>query len=136
MRGQTSYLEKLFADFKDENDPLESRFTLESPFLLPDSYPRLFTQRINEDGFVDDKALPFDVATPKSVPVLSRLQSGSELKASIDNQLKNMEKINFADFYEYSQGECALSKEDFLETKEALITLSDVYTNDDDNMMM
>ncbi|CAO3655803.1 unnamed protein product [Mucor hiemalis] len=134
MQGQTSYLEKLFADFKDENDPLQSRFTLESPFPLPESYPHLFTQRINEDGFVSNN-VPFDV-THKSVPVLSRLQSGSELKATIDSQLKNLEKINFADFYEYSQGECALSKEDFLETKESLITLSDVYTNDDDNMMM
>lgn len=134
MQGQTSYLEKLFAEFKDENDPLQSRFTLESPFPLPESYPHLFTHRINEDGFVSNN-VSFDV-THKSVPVLSRLQSGSELKATIDNQLKNLEKINFADFYEYSQGECALSKEDFLETKEALITLSDVYTNDDDNMMM
>lgn len=134
MQGQSEYLEKLFKDFKDENDPLQSRFSLDTSFPLPDSFPRIFTNRVQTDGLVvgnpDDRTDP-----AKSVPAMTRLVSGSMLKATVDQQLKNLEKIRFADFFEYSQGECALSKEDFLETKEALISLSDVYTNDDDNMM-
>jgi hypothetical protein len=133
MRNQTEYLQQLFSEFKDENDPLQSRFTIESSFPLPDCYPHLFTSLVNEDGFISHQS-PSEPA--KSLPILTRMQSGSELKSTIDHQLKCLDRIVFADFYEYSQGECALSKEDFLETKEALITLSDVYTNDDDNMMM
>lgn len=133
MRNQTEYLQQLFDEFKDENDPLQSRFTIESAFPLPECYPRLFTSRVNEDGFITNQA---SLEPAKSIPILTRMQSGSELKSTIDHQLKGLEKIVFADFYEYSQGERALSKEDFLDTKEALITLSDVYTNDDDNMMM
>lgn len=134
MQGQSEYLEKLFKDFKDENDPLQSRFSLDTSFPLPDSFPRIFTNRVQTDGLVVSN--PDDRTDPaKSVPAMTRLVSGSMLKATVDQQLKNLEKIRFADFFEYSQGECALSKEDFLETKEALISLSDVYTNDDDNMM-
>jgi hypothetical protein len=132
MRGQSEYLEKLYQDFKEENDPLQSRFSLDTSFPLPDSFPRIFTSRIDQDGHVTNQS-SYEPAT--SIPIMTRLQSGSELKYTVDQQLKQLEKIHFADFYEYSQGECALSKEDFLETKEALITLSDVYTNDDDMMM-
>ena len=133
MNGQGEYLNKLYDGYKDENDPLQSRFTLECPFPLPDCYPRIFPSCVNEDGFITNQA---NIEPAKSIPIMTHLQSGSELKQTIDHQLKNLEKINFADFYEYSQGESALSKEDFLDTKEALILLSDVYTNDDDNMMM
>jgi len=47
-----------------------------------------------------------------------------------------MNKIVFNDFFEYSEGESGLSREDFLETKEALISLSDNYRTDDDSMML
>lgn len=132
MQGQSDYLNKLYQVLKDENDPLSTRFNLAVPLPLPDSHPRLFTSRMNTDGFVTN--LP-GMEQPRSVPVHSRLQSGSELKYSIDHQLKQLDKIVFADFHEYSQGESGLSREDFLEMKEALITLSDVYTTDDDMMM-
>ncbi|KAI9261367.1 tubulin domain-containing protein [Helicostylum pulchrum] len=134
MQGQSEYLQKLYKDFTDENDPLQSRFSLDTSFPLPDSYPRIFTNRVNTDGLICNATYTIDPA--KSVPVMTRLESGSILKATVDQQLKNLEKIRFADFYEYAQGECALTREDFLETKEALIGLSDVYTNDDDNMMI
>ncbi|KAI9338876.1 tubulin domain-containing protein [Pilaira anomala] len=135
MQGQSEYLEKLLKDFKDENDPLQSRFSLDTSFPLPDSFPRIFTNRVQTDGLVVNNPDYTTIDPAKSVPAMTRLVSGSMLKATVDQQLKNLEKIRFADFFEYSQGECALSKEDFLETKEALISLSDVYTNDDDNMM-
>lgn len=132
MRGQGEYLEKLYEDFKEENDPLQSRHSIETSFPLPDSFPRIFTSRLDQEGHVRQQD-SYEVTT--SVPIMTRLQSGSELKYTVDQHLKQLEKIRFADFYEYSQGECALTNEDFLETKEALITLSDVYTNDDDMMM-
>jgi hypothetical protein len=133
MQGQSEYLQKLYQDFKDENDPLSSRYKLETALPLPDSYPRIFTPRVDPNGLVTNQTT-HELA--QCVPVLTHLQSGNQLKYTVDQQLKNLNKIVFADFYEYSQGECGLSREDFLETKEALITLSDAYNTDDDSMMM
>jgi hypothetical protein len=135
MHGQSEYLQKLYADLKDENDPLSTRFNLAVPLPLPDSYPHIFTSRIDQDGLVTTQPNTTG-ESPKSVPIFGRLQSGSELKYTIDQQLKQLDKIVFADFYEYAQGESGLSREDFLEMKEALITLSDVYNTEDDSMMM
>jgi hypothetical protein len=134
MSQQTNYLEKLYSDFKDANDPLQSRFSLETALPLPDSYPRLFSSRVDQDGLITSPSTLNEPA--KSIPVMTCFSSGSRLKATVDHQLKNIEKITFNDFHEYMQGESGLSREDFLETKEALISLSDVYRTDDDSMLL
>lgn len=133
MQQQTEYLEKLYSTFKDSNDPLQARFSLDCAFPLPETYPRIFTSRVNQDGFITDGV---SAEPAQSAPVFTQFESGSLLKASVDHHLSNMNKIVFKDFYEYSQGESGLSREDFLETKEALITLSDNYRTDDDSMML
>lgn len=133
MRQQTEYLEKLYSNFKDSNDPLQARFSIDCAFPLPETYPRIFTSRVNQDGFITDEA---SLEPAQSVPVFTQLESGSILKESVDHQLSNMNKIAFKDFFEYSEGESGLSREDFLETKEALISLSDNYRTDDDSMML
>ncbi|KAI8094975.1 tubulin domain-containing protein [Gilbertella persicaria] len=132
-QDQERYLESLYADFKDTNDPLQSRFSLDCPLPLPDSYPRLFTSRVNLDGFIDPR---LSTERPQQASVLTHLASGSELKASIDQHVFNMNSIHINDFWEYTQGEYGLSREDFLETKEKLMTLSDVYNTEDDDMML
>jgi hypothetical protein len=134
MSQQTNYLEKLYSDFKDANDPLQSRFSLETALPLPDSYPRLFTSRVDQDGLITPPSALNEPA--KSIPIMTCFSSGSELKATVDQQLKNIEKIAYNDFYEYTQGESGLSRDDFLEAKEALISLSDAYRTDDDSMML
>lgn len=134
MSRQSNYLERLYSDYKDANDPLGSRFNLETALPLPDSFPRLFTSRVNQDGLITSPSMLNEPA--KSVPVMTCFSSGSRLKATVDQQLKNIEKIAFNDFHEYMQGESGLSRDDFLETKEALISLSDVYRTDDDSMML
>lgn len=133
MRQQTEYLEKLYSNFKDSNDPLQARFSIDCAFPLPETYPRIFTSRVNQEGFITDGA---SLEPAQSVPVFTQLESGSILKESVDHHLSNMNKIVFKDFFEYSEGESGLSREDFLETKEALISLSDNYRTDDDSMML
>lgn len=133
MQQQTNYLERLYSTFKDSNDPLQARFSLDCPFPLPETYPRIFTSRVNQDGFITNGA---SAEPAQSVPVFTQFESGSLLKASVDHHLNNMNKLVFKDFFEYSQGESGLSREDFLETKEALISLSDNYRTDDDSMML
>lgn len=133
MRQQTEYLENLYSNFKDSNDPLQARFSIDCAFPLPETYPRIFTSRVNQEGFITDGA---SLEPAQSVPVFTQLESGSILKESVDHHLSNMNKIAFKDFFEYSEGESGLSREDFLETKEALISLSDNYRTDDDSMML
>ncbi|KAL0143969.1 tubulin domain-containing protein [Mucor lusitanicus] len=129
MQQQTNYLERLYSTFKDSNDPLQARFSLDCPFPLPETYPRIFTSRVNQDGFITNGA---SAEPAQSVPVFTQFESGSLLKASVDHHLNNMNKLVFKDFLSTS----GLSREDFLETKEALISLSDNYRTDDDSMML
>ncbi|KAG2207128.1 hypothetical protein INT46_003531 [Mucor plumbeus] len=133
MRQQSEYLEKLYSNFKDSNDPLQARFSLDCAFPLPETYPHIFSSCVNQDGFITQQT---SVEPAQSVPVFTQFESGSILKETVDHHLNNLNKIAFNDFYEYSQGESGLSREDFLETKEALISLSDNYRNDDDSMML
>lgn len=133
MRQQTEYLEKLYSGFKDSSDPLETRFGLDCAFPLSETYPRIFTSRINQDGYITQKPSAEPV---QSVPVFTQFESGAILQETVDQHVSNLNKIVFKDFYEYSQGESGLSREDFLETKEALISLSDNYRTDDDSMML
>lgn len=60
------------------------------------------------------------------VPVMTQFESGAQIKESLEHQIKVMKSIDFEDFYEFKQ-----TREEFLETKEALITLSDTYNKDD-----
>jgi hypothetical protein len=53
--------------------------------------------------------------------------SGSVLEATVSNQVNQLEKLDFKDFYEYSQGESGLTREDFIDTKESLMALLDCY---------
>ncbi|KAI8880500.1 tubulin nucleotide-binding domain-like protein [Backusella circina FSU 941] len=89
------------------------RYNISSAFPLPDSYPRLFTPNINPDGY--------------RIPLMTHFMSGSALESTVNNQVKQLEKLNFKDFYEYSQGESGLSTEDFIDTKESLMSLLDCY---------
>jgi hypothetical protein len=57
---------------------------------------------------------------------MTQFESGAQNKANLEYQIKAMETIDFQDFYEFKQ-----TREDFLEIKEALITLSDTYNKDD-----
>ncbi|KAI8647274.1 tubulin domain-containing protein [Parasitella parasitica] len=133
MRERTAFLEKFYSNFKDSNDPLQARVSLDCAFPLAETYPRIFTPRVNQNGFITSTA---SAEPPQSLPVFTRLESGSILKDTLDHNISNLNKIVFKDFLEYNQGEGGLSREDFLETKESLISLSDNYRTDDDNMVL
>ncbi|KAI9470956.1 MAG: tubulin domain-containing protein [Benjaminiella poitrasii] len=130
---QSEYLEKLYSNFKDHNYPLQSRFSLENPLPLPDSFPRLFTANVNQDGYIKSSSIGQD--TVRSVPILTHLESGAKLKPIIDHHLKELDEINYNNCYEYIQGSSGLSREDFLEMKEMLYSLSDSYKTDDRDEM-
>ncbi|CEP09224.1 hypothetical protein [Parasitella parasitica] len=100
MRQQTEYLERLYSNFKDSNDPLQARFSLDCAFPLAETYPRIFTSCVNQDGFITPTA---SAELPRSVPVFTQLESGSVLKATVDQHISNLNKIVFKDFFEQLQ---------------------------------
>ncbi|KAI8329579.1 tubulin domain-containing protein [Blakeslea trispora] len=133
MEQQERYLEALYARFKDENDPLQSRYSLDTSLPLPDSFPRLFSQ-LDASGLLDSSRA--DEVIPTEVPSLSYLASGTHLAATIDQHIRQMQQINLKDFWEYTQGEFSLSQEDFSEAKEKLMTLYDIYSAENDHSEM
>lgn len=126
--------EELYRDCKDANDPLHSRYAIDCSLPLPNSYPRIFTPIVDEEGYISQTPRFND--KPHLMPVFTHFESGSKLKGTIDQHLENLKNINLDDFHEYTQGDYGLSREDFLETKEELFTLSDTFKSDDDDMML
>ncbi|KAI9244658.1 tubulin domain-containing protein [Sporodiniella umbellata] len=93
---------------KDFMTPFQAYFDLNTALPLPESFPRIISEYENK------------------VPVMTRFESGAQIKESLENQIKTMSGIDFQDFYEYKQ-----TREEFLETKDCLITLADTYNKDD-----
>ncbi|KAL0085773.1 tubulin domain-containing protein [Phycomyces blakesleeanus] len=100
--NQNKYLEKLFSSFKEENSPLQQR----TPYT--NSEP------------------------PRSVPTLTRLATGSKVRLGMEHRIESINSISFSDFFEFSEGENGFGREDYLEMKEDMITLSDSYSCDED----
>ncbi|KAI7903450.1 tubulin domain-containing protein [Cokeromyces recurvatus] len=118
--NQYEYLEKLYSGFKDENDPLQSRFSLESAFPLPNSFPQFFTSNMNQDGYITSSLNRQDPV--QSIPILTHLESGTGLKATTEQLLKELDEINIQN----STGD------NLSEIKERLYSLSDTYMIDNE----
>ncbi|KAI8356758.1 tubulin domain-containing protein [Choanephora cucurbitarum] len=133
MQQQEPYLEALYTNFKDGNDPLQSRYSLESTLPLPDSFPRIL-QQFDQEGLLDPSI--GQEVIPEEIPSLVHLASGTQLKATIDQHIRHLQQTHLKDFWEYTQGEFSLSQEDFADTKEKLMTLYDIYNAENDNSDM
>ncbi|ORE07433.1 hypothetical protein BCV72DRAFT_249441 [Rhizopus microsporus var. microsporus] len=102
VRGSEQYA------FPDLTNPLVANYHVETMLPLPESYPRLFPSH------------------DRQVPMMTQFESGARVKASVEHQISSIQDINFQEFHEFK-----LSRDDLLETKETLLTWSDMYNKDD-----
>jgi hypothetical protein len=58
--------------------------------------------------------------------MMTQFESGARVKASVEHQINSIQDINLQEFHEFN-----LSRDDFFETKETLLTWSDMYNKDD-----
>lgn len=73
--------------------------------------------------------------SPSSVPILTRMYTGSDLSPGIEQLAQRLQSVPFKQMTEYTEGDYGMSYSDLLEVKEDMMHLLDVYTNDDDVML-
>jgi len=66
----------------------------------------------------------------KSVPMLSHLTISYQPRHLLKQYVNVMEGLNFKRFPEYEDGACGLTMDDFLQVKESILELHDVYSED------
>ncbi|OAD75257.1 hypothetical protein PHYBLDRAFT_143515 [Phycomyces blakesleeanus NRRL 1555(-)] len=107
----------------------DSRYFVDLAYPLIDSYPRFFSSNISQDGLLTPYT---NSEPPRSVPTLTRLATGSKVRLGMEHRIESINSISFSDFFEFSEGENGFGREDYLEMKEDMITLSDSYSCDED----
>ncbi|KAI8988227.1 tubulin domain-containing protein [Mycotypha africana] len=129
-KDRTMYIERLLSTFKDTNDLLHTNVDIEAALPLPESFPHIFKACFDSNGYISHGQSNHD--SLQSIPILTHFESGSRLKHYVDRHIENVDTIDFKDFHEYAEGEIPITREDFLQMKEELITLSDTYNTDED----
>ncbi|CDS11095.1 hypothetical protein LRAMOSA03359 [Lichtheimia ramosa] len=127
-QGLFEYTRCLYGQFSH----CEPRFMDQVPYPLPTSYPHFFSSRLNDTGYLTQKTLE---TSPSSVPILTRMYTGSELSPGIEQLAQRLQSMPFKQMTEYTEGDYGMSYSDLLEVKEDMMYLLDVYTNDDDVML-
>ncbi|KAI7849286.1 tubulin domain-containing protein [Circinella umbellata] len=127
-QGLYEYTRALYHKFP-QADP---QFIDKVPYPLPSSYPRIFSYHCNSEGFITSEN---ETEPVNSIPVLSRMYTGTELQPEIDYLAKQVEVVPFAQMSDYSEGAYGLAQADYLELKEEIMRLSDSYSNDSEIML-
>ncbi|KAF7724188.1 mtDNA inheritance, partitioning of the mitochondrial organelle [Apophysomyces ossiformis] len=133
LRGngdRKEYINRIFSKFKEEIDPCHQRCVIDVAYPLAHSYPRFFSSSLNEQGYITDRP----TLAPVQVPMMTHLFTADNLHSSLEAQVEELKQIQSKDLVEFGQGDFGLTREDYLETKESLITLSDAYRIDHDMM--
>ncbi|KAI8331202.1 tubulin domain-containing protein [Chlamydoabsidia padenii] len=128
IESSSSYLDHILASFKDKNHPLQSRTFVESAYPLPDSYPRFFSQHITSNGRISNTR---HMDPPSSLPMLTHFSTNSNMAHILQTQLDQTKAVSLKEYFEYAEGDFGLSREEYLETKEEMMNLIDVYSVDD-----
>ncbi|KAI8085008.1 tubulin domain-containing protein [Halteromyces radiatus] len=127
--SSSNYVNQILKSFKEENNPLQTRAFVDSPYPLPDSYPKFFSHMIKPDGTISSSHM--NDQQPSTVPMLSYFSTNSNMAHVLQTQLDATKTISLTEYFEYAEGDYGLSRDDFLETKEDMMNLIDVYTPDE-----
>ncbi|KAI7862279.1 tubulin domain-containing protein [Spinellus fusiger] len=121
--GRNEYVETLFSTFQ-ENQGLLQKHCVDLAYPLSDTYPRFFNPNLNREGFITSHMWE---ESPKTVPVVTCLSTGSKMHLGMEYHIRALHSIPFNEFFEFSEGSYGFRREDYLEMKEDIITLSDAY---------
>ncbi|CAO3646678.1 unnamed protein product [Cunninghamella blakesleeana] len=121
--------------FKQENDLLQKRTLLKTPYPLPDCYPKFFSSKLDTNGFVSPHIQPGQY--PTKVPLLTHMSTTSLSYKMLETQWINVKDIRYKDYTAYTEGELGIHTEDYLETREQMMNIMDIYsTKDDEDVIM
>ncbi|CAG8441773.1 16644_t:CDS:2 [Acaulospora colombiana] len=97
-------------------------------YPIPNSFPNIF-MNLNSDGYVDSSRT-VSTCKVKSVPVLTNVTVSTRTHALLQDYVNSLQKANFDLLPEFKDGTNGMSRDDFVETKEALHALCEAYEND------
>ncbi|CAO3622466.1 unnamed protein product [Cunninghamella echinulata] len=119
--------------FKQENDLLQKRTLIKSGYPLPDSYPKFFSSHLDKNGFISPSIQPNQY--PTHVPILTHMSTTSLIHNTLQSQWQNTNNIPYKDYHAYAEGDRGIHHDDYLETREQIMNIMDVYSTKDDDLM-
>ncbi|CAG8497509.1 511_t:CDS:10 [Paraglomus occultum] len=119
---------KLFDKFNSLRCANTTNFDVKLAYPIPSSFPQMF-KSLTVDGFINVSGEPAQRKV-KSVPMLSHLTISYQPRHLLERYVNVLEGLNFKLFPEYAEGTCGLTMEDFLQVKESILELRDVYSED------
>ncbi|RUS22359.1 hypothetical protein BC937DRAFT_89557 [Endogone sp. FLAS-F59071] len=119
---------ELLDKFTSINERFSVRYSVDTAYPLPDSFPRIFSG-LDAYGLIDPllhhPGAP--APQPRYVPVLSRLSTTTQTRHMLQAHINALRRINFKQFPEYGEGVRGVMHDDLEEVKEELIGLTEVY---------
>ncbi|ORZ24238.1 tubulin domain-domain-containing protein [Absidia repens] len=128
IESSPNYINQVFKSFKEENHPLQLRTFVNTAYLLPDSYPRFFSHSLKSNGFISTTT---HSEQPTSIPMLTHFSTNSNMSHVLQCQLNKTKAVSLKEYFEYAEGDYGISREEYLETREEMMNLVDVYSVDD-----
>ncbi|KAF0427634.1 tubulin nucleotide-binding domain-like protein [Gigaspora margarita] len=116
----------IFARFQSLGGYSNSFFASNVFYPIPNSFPNIF-KNLNTDGYIDESAKFIDTHPIHFAPTLSHITISTRVQKFLQNYKTELQKVNFNFFPEFDDGNEGLSHDDFLEAKESLNNLCEVY---------
>ncbi|CAG8469540.1 10675_t:CDS:10 [Cetraspora pellucida] len=125
-KKSSNVISDIFGRFQSLGSYNNSFFATNVFYPIPNSFPNIF-KRLNTNGYIDESAKFIDIHPIHSVPTLSHLTISTRVHKLLQNYKTELQKINFNLFPEFNDGNEGLSHDEFLEARESLINLCEVY---------
>ncbi|OZJ03183.1 hypothetical protein BZG36_03322 [Bifiguratus adelaidae] len=107
-------------------DTFSIRYSTPLSHPVPTSYPKIF-RHLDVDGRITSS----NTSVPRSIPVLSRLETHPIMAKYIQAILDGIEEVDIRKLSDYNQGAHAVEQDDIAVLKEELWTLSQEYKDAD-----
>ncbi|CAG8437346.1 15521_t:CDS:10 [Funneliformis caledonium] len=126
QKNASQITDEIFQRFETLNSGSSSFFSTSVTYPIPNSFPKIFNH-LNRDGYID-MSIPSDqIPSVHSVPALSHLTISTKSHDLLQQLANTLQNLNFNLFPEYEGGDKGLSREEFLETREALWSLCEAF---------
>ncbi|CAH1757709.1 13063_t:CDS:10 [Entrophospora sp. SA101] len=133
-------INEIFQSFESIKCPSNFKFSTSIAYPIPNSFPKYFNNNhLTIDGFIDSTKNPNLIVNQKSsttnenkptvkeIPMLTHFTISNKPKLFLDQYKEFLNKLDFKNLKEYQEGDKGIDFDEFLEIKESLCSLSEIY---------
>nr|CAG8449247.1 138_t:CDS:10 [Entrophospora candida] len=133
-------INEIFQSFESIKCPSNFKFSTSIAYPIPNSFPKYFNNNhLTIDGFIDSTKNPNLIVnqkpsttnenkpTVKEIPMLTHFTISNKPKLFLDQYKEFLNKLDFKNLKEYQEGDKGIDFDEFLEIKESLCSLSEIY---------